>query len=204
MTTLMISYLIAIALLTITPGLDTTLILRTATVEGRQKALQAAIGINLGCLVWGLIVACGLGALLSSSVLAFNLLKWTGAIYLAWLGLQMLRHPRQHLGNLEQHTTTQQNWLLKGCLSNLLNPKVGIFYISFLPQFVPDQQAATAWIMLLVLIHIVLTLIWSAFLIIVSQPFAKYLKQPKIVQSIDRVTGAVFVLFALKLALSKR
>lgn len=204
MTTLLISYLIAIALLTMTPGLDTTLILRTATVEGRQKALQAAIGINLGCLIWGLIVACGLGALLSSSVLAFTLLKWTGAIYLAWLGLQMLRHPRQHLGNLEQDTTTQQNWLLKGCLSNLLNPKVGIFYISFLPQFVPDQQAATAWIMLLVLIHIVLTLIWSAFLIIGSQPFAKYLKQPKIVQSIDRITGAVFVLFALKLAFSKR
>ena len=60
----MISYLIAIALLTITPGLDTTLILRTATVEGRQKALQAAIGINLGCLVWGMIVACGIAGLI--------------------------------------------------------------------------------------------------------------------------------------------
>lgn len=204
MTTLMISYLIAISLLTMTPGLDTTLILRTATVEGRQKAFQAAIGIHLGCLVWGLIVACGLGALLSSSVLAFTLLKWTGAMYLAWLGVQMLRKPRQHLGSLEQGENTQQNWLLKGCLSNLLNPKVGIFYISFLPQFVPNPQAATTWIMLLVLIHIVLGLIWASALIIGSQPFAKYLKQPKFVQRIDRITGAVFILFALKLAFSKR
>ena len=75
MSMLLIPYLIAISILTITPGLDTTLIIRTATLEGKTKAFQAALGINLGCIVWGVIVACGLGALLMTSDLAFNALK---------------------------------------------------------------------------------------------------------------------------------
>ena len=90
MSTMLISYLIAITLLTLTPGLDTTLIIRTATIEGKVKAFQAALGINLGCIVWGIIVACGLGALLMTSDLAFNALKWMGAAYLTWLGFNLI------------------------------------------------------------------------------------------------------------------
>lgn len=107
MLTLLIPYLIAITLLTITPGLDTTLIIRTATIEGKAKAFQAALGITLGCIVWGVVVACGLGALLMTSDLAFNMLKWMGAAYLAWLGLNLLLKPRTQLADINDTTNTQ-------------------------------------------------------------------------------------------------
>ena len=204
MSMLLIPYLIAISILTITPGLDTTLIIRTATLEGKMKAFQAALGINLGCIVWGVIVACGLGALLMTSDLAFNALKWIGAIYLTWLGLNLLLKPRSQLASLNNSAVTTQNWFMKGFWGNLLNPKVGIFYISFLPQFIPQSTSPVIWTMSLVMIHVVIGLIWSIFLIAAMQSISTYLKQPKFIRYMDRVTGSIFILFALKLALSKR
>lgn len=203
MTTMLIPYLIAITLLTITPGLDTTLIIRTATIEGKAKAFQAALGINLGCIVWGVIVACGLGALLMTSDLAFHALKWMGAIYLTWLGLNLILKPRNQLAGLNDATTTQ-NWFIKGFWGNLLNPKVGIFYISFLPQFIPQSSSPVIWTMGLVMIHVVIGFIWSIFLISAMQTISGYLKQPKFIKYMDRITGSIFILFALKLAFSKR
>ncbi|ENX13424.1 hypothetical protein F895_02728 [Acinetobacter sp. CIP 64.2] len=204
MTAILIPYLIAITLLTLTPGLDTTLIIRTATLEGKAKAFQAALGINLGCIVWGIIVACGLGALLMTSDLAFNTLKWMGAIYLTWLGLNLLLKPRSQLANLNDSAVTTQNWFIKGFWGNLLNPKVGIFYISFLPQFIPQSSSPVIWTMGLVMIHVVIGLIWSVFLIAAMQSISAYLKQPKFIRYMDRITGSIFILFALKLAFSKR
>ncbi|MCH7333424.1 LysE family translocator [Acinetobacter modestus] len=204
MSMLLVPYLIAISILTITPGLDTTLIIRTATLEGKTKAFQAALGINLGCIVWGVIVACGLGALLMTSYLAFNALKWIGAIYLTWLGLNLLLKPRSQLASLNNSAVTTQNWFMKGFWGNLLNPKVGIFYISFLPQFIPHSSSPVIWTMSLVIIHVVIGLIWSIFLIAAMQSISAYLKQPKFIRYMDRITGSIFILFALKLALSKR
>ena len=203
MSTMLISYLIAITLLTLTPGLDTTLIIRTATIEGKVKAFQAALGINLGCIVWGIIVACGLGALLMTSDLAFNALKWMGAAYLTWLGFNLILKPRTQLARLNESAATQ-NWFMKGLWGNLLNPKVGIFYISFLPQFIPHTASPVVWTMGLVLIHVLIGFIWSIFLIAAMQSISAYLKQPKFIQYMDRITGSIFILFALKLALSKR
>lgn len=207
MTTILIPYLIAITLLTLTPGLDTTLIIRTATLEGKSKAFQAAAGIGFGCIAWGVVVACGLGALLMASDLAFNILKWMGAAYLAWLGLNMILKPRSQLADMQESNSnvpSSQNWFIRGFLGNLLNPKVGIFYISFLPQFIPPQASAVTWVMGLVMIHVVIGTLWSILLILAMQPLSRYLKQPKFVKYMDRITGSIFVLFALKLALSKR
>lgn len=88
------AYVVAAGLLTLTPGLDTALILRTAAVEGPKRAALAAVGIIAGCLVWGAAVALGLGALLAASSLAFTALKWAGAAYLVWLGLNLILKPR--------------------------------------------------------------------------------------------------------------
>ena len=203
MSSILIPYLIAITLLTLTPGLDTTLIIRTATLEGKNKAFQAALGINLGCIIWGIIVACGLGALLMTSDLAFSALKWIGAAYLTWLGLNLILKPRTQLAHLSE-SSTAQNWFIKGFCGNLLNPKVGIFYISFLPQFIPHTSSPIIWTIGLVMIHVIIGLIWSIFLISSMQLIASYLKQPKFIKYMDRITGSIFILFALKLAFSKR
>lgn len=200
---ILIPFTIAIIILTITPGLDTTLIIRTASLKTRQSSFQTALGISFGCMVWGIIVACGLGALLATSELAFNCLKWIGAAYLAWLGLQLLIKPRSHLENqIEIKKTT--NYFLKGFFCNILNPKVGLFYVTFLPQFIPSDVTPFFWIMGLVAIHVVLGLLWSSILIFMMQPISRFLKQPKIVRRLDQITGTIFLLFAIKLVMSKR
>src|SRR5947209_15042094 len=85
----------AAALLTVTPGLDTALVLRTAAVEGARRAMLAALGICLGCLAWGAVVALGLGMLLKASLLAYTILKYAGAAYLTWLAIQLLLSKRE-------------------------------------------------------------------------------------------------------------
>lgn len=202
---LLIPFFIAICILTITPGLDTTLIIRTASLETKSKAIKTAAGISFGCIIWGVIVACGLGALLATSEIAFSILKWTGAIYLAWLGVKMILNPRNSLESANDVADKgKQNWFIKGFLTNILNPKVGIFYISFLPQFIPKGGQTEVWVMALVLIHVVIGFAWSFTLITLMKPIAKYLKQPRIIQNLDRMTGSIFLLFAVKLAFTKR
>jgi threonine/homoserine/homoserine lactone efflux protein len=200
----LIAFTFAATLLTLTPGLDTALVLRTATVEGRQQAFRAALGINAGCLLWGAAVAFGLGALIALSELAFNLLKYCGAAYLAWLGLNMLLRPRRSLSLVESDGKPSANWFLKGMTGNVLNPKIGIFYVSFLPQFIPQGHSLIVWTFGLVSIHVVIGLIWSSALIVATQPLAGVLRREKVITWMDRTTGMIFVLFAARLAFSKR
>ncbi|UBM23622.1 LysE family translocator [Pseudomonas sp. p1(2021b)] len=200
----LIAFTFAATLLTVTPGLDTALILRTATVENRAQALRAALGINAGCLLWGAAVAFGLGALIAVSELAYNLLKYCGAAYLAFLGLNMLLRPRQALSPGRAQGGPGTNWFLKGMLGNLLNPKVGIFYVSFLPQFIPHGQPLVAWTFGLVGIHVLLGLLWAVVLIAATQPLAAALRRGPVIKWMDRATGVVFVAFAARLALSRR
>lgn len=110
----LLAYSFAALLLTLTPGLDTALILRTATVESRKKAFHAALGINTGCFIWGALVAFGLGALLAASELGYNLLKWCGAAYLCWLGLQLILKPRRQLDIRQTAHPSSTNWFIKG------------------------------------------------------------------------------------------
>jgi len=200
----LLAFTLAATLLTLTPGLDTALVLRTATVEGRRQALRAALGINAGCLIWGAAVAFGLGALIAVSERAFNLLKYCGAAYLAWLGLNMLLRPRHSFAPTGANSDPGTNWFLKGMLGNVLNPKVGVFYVSFLPQFIPQGQPLVAWTFGLVSIHVVLGLVWSLLLIAATRPLAGVLQREKVIQWMDRTTGMIFVLFAAQLALSRR
>ncbi len=168
----LLAFTLAATLLNLTPGLDTALVLRTATVEGKRQALRAALGINAGCLLWGAAVAFGLGALIAVSELAFNLLKYCGAAYLAWLGLNMLLRPRRSFAPADADGNPGANWFLKGMLGNVLNPKVGIFYVSFLPQFIPQGQPLVLWTFGLVSIHVVLGLVWSLLLIAATRTLA--------------------------------
>jgi threonine/homoserine/homoserine lactone efflux protein len=201
--TALIAFVAAAALLTITPGLDTAMVLRTAAVEGHRTAALAALGIVLGCLAWGAAVALGLGVLLAASSLAYTVLKWAGAAYLAWLGIKLILQPRSRF-DLGAASGPRGNWLARGFLNNLLNPKIGVFYVSFLPQFVPAHAAAAPFIFLLATIHAALGVIWFAALIAATSPIRRWLTRRAVVRWIDRVTGAVFIAFGLRLALDRR
>ncbi|MDR6232649.1 LysE family translocator [Pseudomonas oryzihabitans] len=200
----LLAFTLAAALLTLTPGLDTALVLRTAAVEGRAQAWRAALGINLGCLLWGAAVAFGLGALLAVSELAYTLLKYCGAAYLCWLGLNLLLRPRTTFTSASAEQGTSSNWLFKGMLGNVLNPKVGIFYVSFLPQFIPQGQPLITWTFGLVAIHVVLGLLWSLTLIGATRSLGEVLRKAAVIRWLDRTTGVVLLVFAARLALGRR
>lgn len=199
----LIAFTLAATVLTMTPGLDTALVLRTATVEGRVQAMRATLGINAGCLLWGTAVAFGLGALLTVSEIAYTLLKYCGAAYLLYLGLNMLLRPRRSLSALQTHETTSTNWFIKGMMGNALNPKIGIFYVSFLPQFIPQGQSLILWTFGLVGIHVLLGLLWSTVLIGATQSLGGVLRKEKVVSRMDRATGIIFMAFAARLAMSR-
>ncbi|HYK12123.1 MAG TPA: LysE family translocator [Gemmatimonadales bacterium] len=199
----LLSFTAAAGLLTLTPGLDTALVLRTAAVEGGRRALLAGIGVCLGCLVWGLAVSVGLGGLLAVSRVAYNVLRIAGAVYLIYLGIRLLTRPARSL-DLEGRVKTQANWFARGLFTNLLNPKVGVFYVTFLPQFVPTGASVTSFSMLLAGIHALEGLCWFAILVLATRPLARWLKRPGVTKGLDRVTGVVFVGFGVGLLLDRR
>ena len=203
----LIAFLAAAGLLTITPGVDTAMVLRAAAVEGRKPAAFAAIGIGMGCLVWGAAVALGLGALLTASQAAYTALKWVGAAYLVYLGVRLMWKPRERFvieAGGEAATGGGLTSLRRGLFTNLLNPKVGVFYVTFLPQFTPVGVGVGGYSFLLACIHVVLGLVWFAFLISATAPLRAFLARPKAVKTMDRLTGGVFIAFGAGLALSRR
>lgn len=202
----LVAFALAGGLLTVTPGVDTLLVLRTATVEGRRPAAFAALGIGAGCLAWGAAVALGMAALFVAAPLLFDAVRWAGAAYLAWIGLGLLLRPRAALAIEADGGGTGGTallWFGRGFVTNLLNPKVGIFYLSFLPQFVPPGHAAGGFIFLLAALHVLMGLIWFAGLIAATAPIAGLLARPATVRAMDRACGALFVGLGVKLALTR-
>lgn len=199
-----LAFLAAVSLLTATPGVDTAMVLRAAAVDGRGTAARASLGIALGCLVWGAAVSLGLGALLRASELAYTLLKLAGALYLGWLGAKLLLYPRRSLDTAPADDTgaAGQGAFGRGFLTNMLNPKVGVFYVTFLPQFVPAGASVASYSFFLALIHILISCAWFALLIAATVPLGRVLRRPSAMALLDRLTGVIFIGFGLKLAAS--
>ncbi len=148
----------------------------------------------------------GLGALLAASEYAFTLLKWAGAAYLLWLGVHLVLKPRDRL-TLNSAPATGSGTrgdLIRGYLSNILNPKVGIFYVTFLPQFVPAGVNVAGFSFLLACIHVLLGMLWFALLIAATIPLGRFLARPPVIRALDRLTGIFFIGFGIRLALAKR
>ena len=207
MTASLVTFLIAITILTMTPGFDTALILRTSAASGWKKALATSMGVNVGCMAWGAAVGVGLGALLLASEVAYNALKLVGAAYLLWLGMGLLLKPRTGMLNALPENKKQSSYrsvFMRGFLGNLLNPKVGVFYVSFLPQFIPAGSSVALWSIGMAFTHVVVGTLWNGMLIASTHYFAEKLRNPKVVKAMDRLTGCVFIGFAAKLALSRR
>ncbi|HSS16855.1 MAG TPA: LysE family translocator [Candidatus Dormibacteraeota bacterium] len=203
------SFTLAAGLLTITPGLDTALVLRTAAVEGKKQAMLAGVGICLGCLFWGAAASFGLSALLAVSGFAYKVLRIVGAIYLGYLGIKLLTRAfastSSNSGAEPQEYASRDGslWFKRGLLTNLLNPKVGVFYLSFLPQFIPTGVPVWSFSMLLALIHATEGLLWFLLLTNATELISSWLRQRRVLMALDSAMGAIFIAFGLKLALDK-
>jgi threonine/homoserine/homoserine lactone efflux protein len=203
------SFTLAAGLPTITPGLDTALVLRTAAVEGKKQAMLAGVGICLGCLFWGAAASFGLSALLAVSGFAYKLLRIVGAIYLGYLGIKLLirafASTSSNSGAEPQEYASRDGslWFKRGLLTNLLNPKVGVFYLSLLPQFIPTGVPVWSFSMLLALIHATEGLLWFLLLTNATELISSWLRQRRVLMALGSGMGAIFIAFGLKLAFDK-
>jgi RhtB (resistance to homoserine/threonine) family protein len=200
------------AVLTVTPGLDTILVLRTAAVVGRRAGLAAVLGILLGCLVWAVASALGVTAILTASRLAFDALRIAGAIYLCWLGVRALwlaRRRRTARAAMTAEPASPEGsgpsgaWAAfrTGLTTNLLNPKVGVFYLSVMPQFLPTGVDPLAGSLALGTIHVLEGLIWLSLVVVVVGRARGWLTRPAVKRRLEQVTGVVFLGFGMRLAL---
>ncbi|MFG1863485.1 LysE family translocator [Microbispora bryophytorum] len=198
------SFAAIVALLTLTPGLDTALILRTSLLAGRRSAWAVVLGIQGGTLSWGMLTAAGLSALLTASQVAYEVLRWAGVAYLIWMGARMLWHSRtSQADDAAPPGPPEAGWgraFRRGLLTNLLNPKVGAFYVAVLPQFMPRGVPHAVMGVLLAGVHVCEALVWSAVLIGFTGMVRGWLRRPPVGRALDRLTGLVVIGFGLRLA----
>ncbi|MGC4175514.1 LysE family translocator [Demequina sp.] len=194
---------LVVALLTITPGLDTALVLRSAAVAGQRRAWGAIIGVVSGCLVWGVLAAVGVAALLAASQTAFTVLKLAGAAYMVWMGVRLIVAAIKGHTALPDAATPGNTFLAgagQGFLTNLLNPKVGAFYVALLPQFIPPEANHVTWGITLAAVHAVLGIVWLGALSLFAGRIRPWLQRPRVTRGIDAGVGTVITGFGIKLA----
>ncbi|MDQ0745935.1 threonine/homoserine/homoserine lactone efflux protein [Streptomyces africanus] len=213
------AFTLIVGLLTLTPGLDTALILRTAAFGHHRRAWGVVLGIQSGTLVWGTLASLGVTALLTTSHLAYQTLRWAGAAYLVWMGGVMLRatwrrssseSPQAAGARARARTeartgagdTLLGGWR-QGTATNLLNPKMGAFYVAVLPNFIPAGTSHLGAGVLLAGVHILLAVAWACALIAFARVLRDRLRRPSARRCLDRITGTVIAAFGIRLALGQ-
>lgn len=190
--------------LNISPGPDSLYILARTVQQGRRAGIWSLLGINAGCLVHTLAVATGLSALLAASATAFTVIKLLGALYLVWIGVQALRSKTLSLReNVEQ--ASYLTIFRQGLLTNVLNPKVALFFLALLPQFVSgDGQHGVLPFLLLGFSFIVTGTLWCLVLVFAADRLtARVRRSPRLGQWLNRGVGALMIGLGLRLATSE-
>lgn len=202
------AYLLAITLLTVTPGVDTLLVLRNTARGGLADGCVTSLGICTGLFIHATLSALGISVLLVESAWAFTVLKWLGAIYLIWLGVGSLRQAwRGDQGApvarvVRRQPMTAAVSLREGLLSNVLNPKTALFYMALLPQFVDPAGPAFAQSMVLASLHFVLAMVWQCGLAWAVVRFRNSGVSRRLGRALSALTGGVFVAMGAKLGAS--
>lgn len=195
MTDQYLTFVAACVLLNLTPGSDTVYIVTRSVAWGRAAGLWSAAGIMTGCLVHTLLATLGLSAVLAASDLAFNALKLAGAAYLVWLGLRTLLRRAAPLGTQGPGGAAPPRLLfLQGLATNVLNPKVALFFLALLPQFVDPGRAGPAAFALLGLTFVGTGSLWCLVLVAASARLTRGLRErPRTAAALTRGSGLVYL-----------
>ena len=200
----------AALLVNLTPGPDMLFVIGTSAARGRRDGVFAALGVGLGCMLHIALAALGLSALLAASATAFTIVKWVGAAYLVWTGIVMLRAAApQAIDRRAVVPTSSMKVFWQGAATNALNPKVALFFLAFLPQFIAPGSDGQA------LAFVVLGLLFNAGGAVVNvgvallagaarERWAGSAAAGRIGAWLQRAAGALFVALGLKLAFSSR
>ncbi|ABF10779.1 threonine/homoserine/homoserine lactone efflux protein [Cupriavidus metallidurans] len=193
-------------LLSLAPGPDNIFVLLLSAMHGTRAGLTVVLGLCTGLLVHTAVVAVGLAALLAASTVAFTVLKIAGALYLVYLAWQAFRAPVGELSSSQMQVKTGKHMYLRGVIMNLTNPKVVIFFLAFLPQFVsPDRGPVAPQIMVLGFVFILATLLVFGSIAWFSGAFGRVLmRSARMQRAVNWFAGSVFLALAGRLALSQR
>ena len=191
--------------ITVTPGPDMALVTRVVFGRGRAAAWLTSLGVVSGHLLWGLASAIGVAAVLNASATLYTILRLIGAAYLIWLGGQALfSHRTGHEETAAPLETNKVGAYRQGLINDLLNPKIGAFYTTLLPQFIgPGQPVFLTSILLAALFALIVT-IWLAIYVLILAKAGKIFRRPAVRRTMERITGVVLVGLGIRLALEQR
>ena len=208
---LLLAYLAAATALTISPGPDTMFVLASSTLGGARAGLAATLGVATGCLAHATMAALGISALIAASPAAFDALRIAGALYLLWVGIAAFRKLLAGLQDSAAPTPsggerTFAQAYRRGTLTNILNPKVGIFYVAFLPQFAdPALGQVPLQILLLAAIHILIGIIWLGALSAAAGRAAEAIAHNRRLRAwLDGAAGVVYIALAWRMLILER
>lgn len=202
-------FIVSGLLLNLMPGPDVLLVMTRSAAQGWRAGSAAALGIGSGVMLHVLAAAIGLSALLATSATAFTLVKWIGAAYIVYVGVKLLRQTSAAQAAAPLATPPKLGYrkiFLQGFLTNVLNPKVAIFFLAFVPQFISaDAPSKALAFVILGGIFNVNSMLWCHFLAVSTAFASRRLKPaPCLTGWLNRVTGGLFIALGLKLALSKQ
>lgn len=202
------AFILAGIILNLTPGADTIYILGRSISQGKKAGVLSALGITSGALIHCVFAALGLSIILAKSALAFEIVKYAGAVYLIFLGIKMLVS-KSHAGFDIKEENGQINYrkiYLSGILTNVLNPKVALFFLAFLPQFINPNYAENFLPFLILGLTFVFTgTIWCLSLAFFASKLSDKIRQNyNIKKWLDKITGGIFIVLGIKLALSRK
>ncbi|MGO2241408.1 MAG: LysE family translocator [Halomonas sp.] len=205
-----LSFLVAITLLTISPGVDTLLVIRNTARGGIRDGVTTSVAICCGLFAHATISALGISLILLQSAWAFHLLKLVGAGYLIWLGVTSLLAARRGqplpVNGVLQGGAAVSRWqpVKEGFLSNVLNPKTVVFYMAFLPQFIAPSDPVLLKSLWLASVHFMVANVWQIGVVLMVGSASKWLASARIAQILNAVTGTVLIAFGIRLALTQR
>lgn len=198
-------FLSASFLLWITPGPDTMYILARTISQGRFAGLLSVLGVSAGILAHTLFAAIGLSAILATSALAFTAVKFIGAGYLIYLGIQALRNHRRLAAASGVAAQRRSQLFYQGFLTNLLNPKIAIFFLAFLPQFVaPDSNNSSSIFLFLGGVFVLGGTLWCLLLVAFASRFTQAARSnTQLAGVVGKITGFVYIGLGLNLLRAK-
>ncbi|UYO22366.1 LysE family translocator [Bacillus sp. 41-22] len=194
--------------LIILPGPDTAMATKNTLIAGKIGGVKTVFGTCVALLIHTLAAVIGLSALIVKSALLFSIFKYVGAVYLVYIGIKALLAVRNTedlntndvpINNDNKHTSCFR----QGFLTNLLNPKVAVFFLTFLPQFLNPNHNTFIQLLVMGLTYLILTVIWFAFYIFLIDKISAFMKKPKTQRYIQGITGIVLIGFGIKLAFER-
>ncbi|MGG0550362.1 LysE family translocator [Priestia megaterium] len=201
-------FVITCVFLVILPGPDTAIMTKNTLTVGKQGGFKTMLGICCALSIHTLTAIVGLSAIIAKSALLFSIFKYVGAVYLIYLGVKSLwtlrnKEKVETIETIAKNKYKNKSSFKQGFLTNLLNPKIAVFFLTFLPQFVNPGSHTFMPFLILGITYIVLTVVWYLFYIYLLNQISAFMKKPKTQKFIEGITGTILIGFGIKLALEK-